>query len=772
MSLNKRTGLYSMPSHHIHAAKLTPRPTFNSMDFAAEEAKASQNRVQVVKDEKGEATPQERKVKKKKQSISAGDEQLSSRTPQSSTPLIKIVPATSSTKGKKEKKSWEKDAPQSDKKRKRASEDHAFAPVLPNSLSAVGADMLRNVQSSVQAARKVFSSPSAVAEHTEGPSKKKSKKDKTSRKSNDTIDFDRMAKETRSIDRQTRKEKKARRQSAGAIQALPPSDIPAAVFSSLPRKTPVPLPENAFSHSANANRIGRRDSRLLILETPLSQLPKTPVHLPDSPIPFKLTDAKSKTHTSSRVADPSPPTPLVADVPSSAPPALYKNHKLELNPDGRVSLTSSNLLQYTTTTQPLSDMPKPRLKPRSRAASAAGSTTSGGTTPSIKEMFARAGRKAAGNPFVVSGETVGQTDDTKSAKAKKKSEKKKQKNKLKAKKKEQKDNAQQMEKEKEKPAQHTPHATLDNSSANSSFIKHYAALQSTVDFAAERTHLAALQSWRAAAAERGPLPCLGQKASGCNAKRETVLRMRRQLAEDASCDAGSAGSKGAETPKAAKAYKTSKTPTTSTASMVSKTSKVPGETADTPSASATAADTPTHPPPDAAAAIASAHAHVATAESFLAAALTARVPVPRGPVEGVWRLYCAAYGREHVDRYGAGGRELRVWSSLDAEAETAATSSNAAAAADTSYTAALHIPPRSLPFTLSPFPFAPVPAATVAFALPAYASFRPHALRTSEGYAVEVVFLGGGCALVRVDVRLLLSGGVGGVMEFVGVRVV
>ena len=48
MSLNKRTGLYSVPSHHLHGAKAAPRPTFNSMDFAAEKASTPSAEVDLL----------------------------------------------------------------------------------------------------------------------------------------------------------------------------------------------------------------------------------------------------------------------------------------------------------------------------------------------------------------------------------------------------------------------------------------------------------------------------------------------------------------------------------------------------------------------------------------------------------------------------------------------------------------------------------------------------------------------------------------------------
>lgn len=660
MSLNKRTGLYSMPSHHLHIAKTTPRPTFNSMDFAAEETNSPSGGVQSVQQVKKENTaPQEHKDKKKKRrhSTSAdGKHQLDSRAPATLTPLIKVTPATASPKFKKDK-----GAAKSDKKRKRESEDGVDSTaMLPKSSSnggfIVGADILKNIQSSVKAAGEVFSSKTTTFDVTEEPSKKKSKKDKSGRKSSDTVDFDRMAKETRSIDRKARKEEKARRQSAGATPARAQVALPVPsppIFSSPPpRKTPVPLPQNAFSHAANADRIGRRDSRLLVQDTPPSQLLKTPVMLPDSPIPFRLAKAsKKKEHKSSKkLADHSPPTAVVVEAPSSAPPAVNKNPKLQLKPDGRVSLTSSNLMKNMTTTQPLSDGPKPRPKPLAQAASTAGSTTSGGTTPSIKDHFARVGKPGAEvNPFIVA-----------------------------------------------KPKTN-PLLELHQELTAAAFTTRFLAAQQTIHFPTELAHHAQATTWRTTNAALGPLPCLGQKASGCNTKRETILRLSR-------CDPSSH----------------------LTVSV------------------ATDADT---------AALASAKTNAAVAESFLARALAARVPVPLGAVHGTWQLFCPAYSDAHVDKYGYGQRTLRIFSSPSTSPGMR------------TYTARLSIPPRSMLYPLRPF------------TAPPHASFRTTTLRTSaEGYAMDVLFLGNGYLLLRVDLRLLLSGKEGGeggrstVMEFLGVR--
>ncbi|KAJ4988329.1 hypothetical protein SVAN01_06107 [Stagonosporopsis vannaccii] len=666
MSLNRRTGLYSMPSHHLHGTKPAPRPSFNSMDFSNEESSSPSSGKQSMQQVKEKNTaPQERKddKKKRKQSLSfdkqlLDNQLLDNRTPSAPTPLIQVTPATASSKGKKDK-----NVTKSDNKRKHVSEGHFDpAPMLPklsnNGGFVVGTDMLKNVQSSVKAAGEVFGSSTAAVATAEGPSKKKPKKDKVGRKSGDIIDFDRMAKETRSIDRRAKKEAKAKRLSAEAANTRETVPVPSPpIFSSPPpRKTPVPLPQNAFSRTVNASKAekgGRRDSRLLALNTPPSQLPKTPVMLPDSPIPFKLPNSsKKKGHKSSeKVAGPSDTLPLVAEASSSAPPAVNNSHPLELKSGGQVSLTTSNLMKYSTSTQPLSDGAKAKPKAVSRAASTAGSTTSGGTTRSIKDLLARVGKPysrsgAEVDPFVVP-----------------------------------------------EPKKKIILETHEEASVLA-FTSRFHAAQQAVNFSDERDYLDQATVWRTTNSSLGPLPCLGQKASGCNTKRETILRL----------------------------------------------------TQDDPSSHLTVqvcspADT---------AALLSAKERATAAESFLAMALAARVPVPLGPLQGTWQLFCPAYSDSHVDKYGYGQRTLRIFSTPGT--------------ADT-FTARLSIPPRSMLYALRPF------------TVPPHASFRATTLRTTaEGYKLDVVFLGNGYALLRVDLQLLLSGKEGGVegrstvMEFLGVH--
>jgi hypothetical protein len=141
------------------------------------------------------------------------------------------------------------------------------------------------------------------------------------------------------------------------------------------------------------------------------------------------------------------------------------------------------------------------------------------------------------------------------------------------------------------------------------------------------------------------------------------------------------------------------------------------------------------------------------AEDFLGLAVRARIPVPVGRLEGTWTLYCPKYSENHFDRYGYGMRTLKI--------------SRIAGFKDAnSYVGRLSIPPRSMGYSI------------LTFHVPPHASFRTATIKTAtEGYTMDVIFLGNGYLHLRVDLQLLLMGKpaelVGGkkvYMEFAGVH--
>jgi hypothetical protein len=230
------------------------------------------------------------------------------------------------------------------------------------------------------------------------------------------------------------------------------------------------------------------------------------------------------------------------------------------------------------------------------------------------------------------------------------------------------------------------------------FTATYKASRDTVNFTDETEYLAEYDAHVAAGSAAGPLPCL-HKATGCSSKSEQVLRMQR---EDPS--------------NVLKMTVTNESDAVLSAALITRAQQ---------------------------------------GTTFLRHAITARIPVPIGWVDGVWKLFCPEYTAAHVDKYGFGQRTLSIHSVVGNGGSlfkapyfpSPCSSSSLSKQMQTTYTARLHIPPRSMAFTLAEF------------VAPPHASFRATTLKTvAEGYKMEVIFLGNGYLKLRVDVHLLLMG--------------
>jgi hypothetical protein len=134
------------------------------------------------------------------------------------------------------------------------------------------------------------------------------------------------------------------------------------------------------------------------------------------------------------------------------------------------------------------------------------------------------------------------------------------------------------------------------------------------------------------------------------------------------------------------------------------------------------------------------------AEKFLHNAVVIGIPVPAGDLEGTYKIYCPKYTDTHADKYGFGQRKLVI--------------SKPAGLFSNTYTARLITPPRPMGF------------AVLSFDVPPNASFRTIRLTTSaDNYTMDLVVLGNGHILLRVDIGLFLTGrrtATG--MEFVGIK--
>ncbi|KAF1945372.1 hypothetical protein EJ02DRAFT_431722 [Clathrospora elynae] len=232
-----------------------------------------------------------------------------------------------------------------------------------------------------------------------------------------------------------------------------------------------------------------------------------------------------------------------------------------------------------------------------------------------------------------------------------------------------------------------------NEASLEDFTTSFRASQKSVNFADEMEYLDDYREWQIITDSAGTLPCL-DIATGCTPKGEELLRLRRQ------------------------------DPSNVLRLLV------------TTEADATA--------------LADAKQRCDEAENLLARAVTMRIPVPLGCIEGLWKLFSPKYSDTHVDKLGFGQRSISI-------------NSIAGFKSGSTYTARLFLPPRSMAFTIR------------SFDVPPHASFRTTLMKTTvEGYRMEVMFMGNGYFKLRVDLQLLLKGkameGQHTCLEFIGVH--
>ncbi|KAH7356160.1 hypothetical protein BKA66DRAFT_574756 [Pyrenochaeta sp. MPI-SDFR-AT-0127] len=686
-------GLYPVPRNHLYGGSPSiVRPSFNTRDFhddtRAPAATMQSEVVHPVSEEAqgGNVTHRRKDKKKQKQQTEVQgrvEAEVIKKTPR--TPVIVEAPMTTSSADNIEKNRKKEKAMSakrtSAKKRKRESEGNAGVLKVPrndmsNRTSLFGDEFLQDLKVTMGDLSASFGDPTGVAQpskksHKNKPSSKnerhRTKVNTTKSKANDTAG-ETLSSENNPKKKRGRPRKNTHTKDSGG-QAKTLTQLTATPYATTPQQTPVPLPWNSPSQLARTTKRSQHkhtkanhvNTQVLATETPSSQLLKSLNATLTNPIPSNL--QLSSTNTSLRkrtekgpTIDLSPSKTESGQPPESAP----TTHSYALNAssgnqfssnnsiEGQNYLTSSNLLRYT---QPLSDEPKPR--PRGRAASTATSTGSS-SSMSVKEGSTRVGK-----PYSRSGAEIDPFITPEIRKKKKIRE-------------------------------------MHEESDTRMFMEAFKASQRTVNFTDEHEYLAQYLRWRDANDAAGPLPCLN-KATGCNAKREKLLRLSKQ-----------------DPSLSLKAQ-----PTAASDSAL----------------------------------LEDANERFIKAESLLALAIPARLPVPLGPLKGVWNLHCPKYSLTHVDKYNFGQRTLTI-------------SPLAGSTSASTYTARLSLPPRSMSYTILPFE------------APPHASFRPTRLSTSaEAYKLDVVFCGNGYLQLRLDLHLLLMGkpmeNAGGkhvLMEFVGVH--
>ncbi|KAH9860609.1 hypothetical protein J1614_011940 [Plenodomus biglobosus] len=587
-----------MPRHHASGqAPPSARPVYNSMDFDKETPEPVANTQVHEKD--SEKKSKDKNKKRKKHSLDAkGDKQKAKAVSAPVTPEVVTTPASARSKNKIRKdKKIERDAHEvgtSTQKRKRQNTAQADVATTNGSDQRHtgllnGPKFLEELKSSMGNLSASFGSPQGVAKSADRPAKKQKKASRKREGGHATIETIKTISDNTASETTSKKGKEKGNAHSNILAAASPEKTPVPVpmanspantlvpvpgtrprETSTPMRTPIPLPQKSLfqrqEHAAlppqKQNDAAHAKLQVLVPETPPSHISRTTTSVSKTPIPFKLNQttntptASRKKTTKGATIDISPPDSIdMHEISSSAPTNNINSSS------GKTLLTSSNLLQYK---QALNDEPKSR--PRGRSSSIATSTVSSDSNRNIKEMLTRVNK-----PYTRSGAEI---DPFVVPFAKKK------------------------DKHKTKKHQET-HDEADLQTFTSAF----SAVQKTVNFTDEQEYLTAYNAYKALNNDAGPLPCLN-RATGCNSKREQVLRLSK---EDAS----------------------------------------PIITVNT----ASAADTLR---------LSTATSSSEAAERLLTLAVASRVPIPLGRITGVWTLYCPSYAATHIDMYAFGQRTLSI----------------------------------------------------------------------------------------------------------------
>jgi hypothetical protein len=502
-------GLYKVPGNHLYpSSQHAVRPIFNTMDFQDDEPPGGKEKM--VIDEAAQmvadmgAAPRKESIKKKRMhSLSTTIAQAGDRT---ATPTsVDEEIATFSTDGKRKKKHKDRveSGELSAKKRKRNSEiQAASSPLMRNDYSndslvtdavvpkpskhgnGAGYGLSQNIlqvpelKPSLKKTKSTRASEATLHEQTgdnsielvgDGSKKKKSKHNK---RHESLQTFDASAQSVPGLQE-------------GAANTGSP-------YATMPRKTPVPLPQKVSSMSTTATAIKepakqRGATDVLVTETPPSHTSRSVISPWETPIPFNVPKAlgvskegkKSKTsqrvHVSSTIANDGGSR-------TTAPGTLSQAGRNISSIRSSPSLTTTNLLRYT---EPLNDEPKPR--PR-----AWGGSLSSASSMSIKDAFARMSKPStnSSDPF------LSRTP---------------------------------------RPPKPVKETSLE------AFTSALQTFQSTVNFESEHTDLVRHLTLRFTTASAGPLPCLKQ-ATGCDAAKEAGLAILRTDPTDTSITSSGRGS--------------------------------------------------------------------------------------------------------------------------------------------------------------------------------------------------------------------------------------
>ncbi|KAF1953913.1 hypothetical protein CC80DRAFT_133091 [Byssothecium circinans] len=423
------------------------------------------------------------------------------------------------TKDEEHAANIDQDEPRSSKKKRKRNSEIATAPITPHIAPAVvnfpiGQHWADDVWAAING-RDPLDSQSIEVQHESEKPKKKKKKSRTSsepqpEEPNEPTPGPRVAVDG-DTPRSSKKSKKKHRKSGDVTNddnevhapTPPEAPVPKLVAPTLassnktpnpnasprkpraadvspktevtkagPRKTPIPLPQ---SFPLPASPEPASNAEILVPETPPSKTYRVPSNFSSTSVPFKLTQKTPVASTGLRLTKlerpaPSSSTPIASrnsSTPKSAPPMTARSKTPIPLPTVPNALTDANLTKHT---QPLNA----KSKPKRRSKSAPSNSESAGSN-SIKEMFARAGKRKE-DPIVDTNMDMPQ------------------------------------HKKQEEPSTRV-------------FDQKFRDLQDTVIFSEELKHLEDYLIW---IVENDAVPpCLGN-ATGCTAKREELLRLGKE----------------------------------------------------------------------------------------------------------------------------------------------------------------------------------------------------------------------------------------------------
>lgn len=267
----------------------------------------------------------------------------------------------------------------------------------------------------------------------------------------------------------------------------------ASALPTEPKSTPVPLPQKslgALTRSVSEspikkNKIDLRESEVLVSETPLSQMSRTPATTPRvQAIPFSLRPAVTTSKETSKAPgtlESSPEIPLMIYTKSPEARKRIVGSQGSVNPltNSQVdSLTTANLMRFK---EPLRDTPKPRPRGRRSVSEAPSTSSSSSSTTSrtIRDMLMRPNK-----PYTRPSNEISPFNNKKK------------------------------------------HIERHDEANLATFSSTFTASRRTVNFTDEAAYLDEYDEWLSDSEAAGTLPCLKQ-ASGCTAKSEQLLQLQR-----------------------------------------------------------------------------------------------------------------------------------------------------------------------------------------------------------------------------------------------------